>query len=77
MGSVRSASCEVRCTRFRVALKDNIHVTNMPNTGGALAIEAFNPPYEAALTKNVRDAGAIIMAEDGHDGTGELEEEHP
>jgi amidase len=45
-----------------VALKDNIHTTDMPTTGGALAFEGFVPPYEATLTKNLRDAGAIIIA---------------
>src|SRR5205807_186258 len=46
-------------------LKDNIHTTNMPTTGGALAFEGFVPPYEATLTKNLRDAGAIIIAKTG------------
>jgi amidase len=45
-----------------IALKDNIHTTNMPTTGGALAFEGLVPPYEATLTKNLRDAGAIIIA---------------
>jgi amidase len=45
-----------------VALKDNIHTTNMPTTGGALAFAGLMPPYEATLTKNLRDAGAIILA---------------
>ncbi|PYV08788.1 MAG: hypothetical protein DMG07_24755, partial [Acidobacteria bacterium] len=37
-----------------VALKDNIHTTNMPTTGGALAFDGLVPPYEATLTKNLR-----------------------
>ena len=45
-----------------IALKDNIHTTNMPTTGGALAFDGLVPPYEATLTKNLRDAGAIIIA---------------
>jgi amidase len=45
-----------------VALKDNIHTTNMPTTGGALAFRDLVPPYEATLTKNLREAGAIIIA---------------
>jgi len=48
-----------------VALKDNIHTTDMPTTGGALAFDGLVPPYEATLTKNLRDAGAIIMAKTG------------
>jgi amidase len=45
-----------------IALKDNIHTTDMPTTGGALAFEGLIPPYEATLTKNLRDGGAIIIA---------------
>jgi amidase len=45
-----------------IALKDNIQTTNMPTTGGALAFDAFVPPYEATLAKNLRDAGAVIIA---------------
>jgi amidase len=45
-----------------IALKDNIHTTNMPTTGGALAFAGFIPPYEATLTRNLREAGAIIIA---------------
>ena len=45
-----------------IALKDNIHTTDMPTTGGALAFDGFVPPYEATLTHNLRDAGAIIIA---------------
>jgi amidase len=45
-----------------VALKDNVHTTDMPTTGGALAFEGFIPPYEATLTANLREAGAIILA---------------
>jgi amidase len=48
-----------------VAVKDNIHTTNMPTTGGALAFDGFVPPYEATLVKNLRDAGAIIVAKTG------------
>jgi amidase len=45
-----------------IALKDNIHTTGMPTTGGALAFDGFVPPYEATLVKNLREAGAIILA---------------
>ena len=45
-----------------IALKDNIHTTDMPTTGGALAFDGFFPPYEATLTRNLREAGAIILA---------------
>ena len=45
-----------------IALKDNMHTTDMPTTGGALAFDGLIPPYEATLTKNMRAAGAIILA---------------
>jgi amidase len=45
-----------------IALKDNIHTASMPTTGGALAFEGLVPPYEATLTKHLRDAGAIVIA---------------
>ncbi len=48
-----------------IALKDNVHTTDMRTTGGALAFESLVPPYEATLTKNLRDAGAIIIAKTG------------
>ncbi len=48
-----------------VALKDNIHTTDMPTTGGALAFAGFVPSYEATLTANLRAAGAIIIAKTG------------
>jgi len=48
-----------------VALKDNIHTTNMPTTGGALAFAGYIPPYEATLTRNLKASGAIILAKTG------------
>jgi amidase len=48
-----------------VALKDNIHTTHLPTTGGALAFDGFVPPYEATVTANLREAGAIIIAKAG------------
>ena len=48
-----------------IALKDNVHTTFMRTTGGALAFENLVPPYDATLTKNLIDAGAIIIAKTG------------
>lgn len=45
-----------------VALKDNIHTADIRTTGGALAFVDLVPPYDATLTKHLRDAGAIIIA---------------
>jgi amidase len=45
-----------------IALKDNIQTTDMLTTGGALAFANLLPPYDATVTKNLRDGGAIIIA---------------
>ncbi len=45
-----------------IALKDNIHTTDMQTSGGALAFKGFVPPYDATVTKLLRDGGAIIVA---------------
>jgi amidase len=45
-----------------IALKDNIQTRDMPTTGGALALAGLVPPYDATVTRNLRDAGAIIIA---------------
>src|SRR5437764_12358847 len=45
-----------------IAVKDNIQTTDMRTTGGALAFEHLAPPYEATLVRNLRAAGAIIIA---------------
>jgi hypothetical protein len=45
-----------------IALKDNILTHDIVTTGGALAFDGFLPPYDATLVKNLRDAGAVIVA---------------
>jgi amidase len=45
-----------------IALKDNIHTTDMPTTGGALAFDGYVPPYDATVTRALEDAGAVIIA---------------
>jgi len=45
-----------------IAIKDNIHTTDMPTTGGALAFEGYVPPYDATVTTRLREAGAVIVA---------------
>ncbi|MGB1657290.1 MAG: amidase family protein, partial [Longimicrobiales bacterium] len=39
-----------------VALKDNVHTTDIRTTGGAVAFENLIPPYDATLTTNLREA---------------------
>jgi len=48
-----------------IALKDNILTHDIVTTGGALAFDGFMPPYDATLVKNLRDAGAVIIAKTG------------
>lgn len=48
-----------------IALKDNILTHDIVTTGGALAFEGYLPPYDATLAKNLRDAGAVIIAKTG------------
>jgi amidase len=48
-----------------IALKDNILTRDIVTTGGALAFAGYKPPYDATLVKNLRDAGAVIIAKTG------------
>ena len=45
-----------------IALKDNVLTADIRTTGGAIAFEQLMPPYDATLVKNLRDAGAVIIA---------------
>ena len=45
-----------------IALKDNIHTTDIRTTGGALAFRDLMPPYDATLTTLLRAGGAVIIA---------------
>ena len=44
-----------------IALKDIIHTTDMPTTGGTLAFEGYTPAYDATLTAHLREAGAVLI----------------
>ena len=48
-----------------IAVKDNVHTTDMPTTGGALAFVGYMPPYDATLVANLKAAGAIVIAKTG------------
>ena len=48
-----------------IALKDNVLTHDIVTTGGALAFDGYVPPYDATLTRNLRDAGAVIIAKTG------------
>ncbi len=48
-----------------IALKDNILTHDIVTTGGALVFDGYLPPYDATLVKNLRAAGAVIIAKTG------------
>ena len=48
-----------------IALKDKIHTTNVRTTGGALALADLVPPYDATITRQLGDAGAVKGARIG------------
>ena len=48
-----------------IALKDNMLTHDIVTTGGALVFDNYVPPYDATLVKNLRDAGAVIIAKTG------------
>ncbi len=45
-----------------VVLKDNIDTASMPTTAGSFMLEGSFPPDDAFLTRQLLDAGAIILA---------------
>ena len=45
-----------------VTLKDNINTKDMPTSAGTHALKDFTPNEDAAVTKQLKDAGAIILA---------------
>jgi amidase len=45
-----------------IAVKDNMLTRDIVTTGGALAFAGYLPPYDATLVRNLRDAGAVIIA---------------
>ena len=45
-----------------VLLKDNVNTKDMPTTGGSLSLAGYTPATDAAITRKLRSAGAIILA---------------
>jgi amidase len=45
-----------------IALKDIIQTKGLRTTGGALAFIDLVPSYDATVTTNLRDAGAVVIA---------------
>ena len=55
-----------------IALKDNVHTTDMPTTGGAVAFEGLMPPYDATLSRKPARRGRDHPGQDEHDRAGQL-----
>lgn len=45
-----------------VLLKDNVDTGDMPTTGGSLSLEGIIPPDDAFITKQLKAAGALVLA---------------
>jgi amidase len=45
-----------------VLLKDNVETKDMPTTGGSLSLAGYIPPNDAPIARQLRDAGAIVIA---------------
>ena len=44
-----------------LALKDVFTTTDMPTTCGSRILEGWRPPYDATITRRLRDAGVVIL----------------
>jgi amidase len=45
-----------------IVLKDNYNTSDLPTTGGSLLLEGSHPPEDAFVVKQLRAAGAIVLA---------------
>ncbi|MGB6453721.1 MAG: Asp-tRNA(Asn)/Glu-tRNA(Gln) amidotransferase subunit GatA [Streptosporangiaceae bacterium] len=50
-----------------LALKDVLTTADMPTTCGSRILEGWQPPYDATVTRRLRDAGVIILGKTNMD----------
>lgn len=50
-----------------IALKDMILTTDMPTTAGSKILQGYMSPYDAFVTKRLRDEGAVILGKNNQD----------
>ncbi|GAA4860915.1 Asp-tRNA(Asn)/Glu-tRNA(Gln) amidotransferase subunit GatA [Saccharopolyspora rosea] len=50
-----------------LALKDVLTTTDMPTTCGSKMLEGWTPPYDATVTRRLREAGVVILGKTNMD----------
>lgn len=50
-----------------LALKDVLITTDMPTTAGSRTLEGWVPPYDATVTRKLREAGVVILGKTNMD----------
>src|SRR5580692_8026379 len=50
-----------------LALKDVMVTSDMPTTAGSRILEGWRPPYDATVTRRLRDAGIVILGKTNMD----------
>ncbi|MGO8958055.1 MAG: amidase, partial [Streptosporangiaceae bacterium] len=50
-----------------LALKDVMTTTDMPTTCGSRILESWRPPYDATVTRRLREAGVVILGKTNMD----------
>src|SRR5215469_16978949 len=50
-----------------LALKDVMTTTDMPTTCGSRILEGWRPPYDATVTRRLREAGVVILGKTNMD----------
>jgi aspartyl-tRNA(Asn)/glutamyl-tRNA(Gln) amidotransferase subunit A len=50
-----------------LALKDVFTTTDMPTTAGSRILEGWRPPYDATVTRRLREAGVIVLGKTNMD----------